>query len=287
MTRTATFAREQLRAPVHAGAARRRPRALRGCVRAAYCRTSPTRSAGASPETPRARLAPAGRRRSSPGRWGSSRRRPRAEPTGGSRWLARGPSAWPYRASARRSRSPWWPPPPASSRCMLRTGVAHPWHAAAAVLAFAVIYLAVGIVIGSVITAPLEGSLAVAFVFLLDVFSGPGMAEQAAPYSVSRKAADILIAAGLGQRSSDRGLAQARRRRRGRAGARVRRLHLDSEEQDVSRVAVATGSASASRRAARCSSYCSSRCPSSSSLAQSRRRRSCRAGSGCPAAARS
>lgn len=85
---------------------------------------------------------------------------------------------------------------------LIRTGVVHPWHAAAAVLAFAMIYLAVGIVIGSLITAPLEGSLAVAFVFLLDVFSGPGMAEHAAPYSLSRKAADILIAAGLGQSSS-------------------------------------------------------------------------------------
>jgi len=85
---------------------------------------------------------------------------------------------------------------------LIRTGVVHPWHAAAAVLAFAVIYLAVGIVIGSLITAPLEGSLAVAFVFLLDVFSGPGMAEQPAPYSLSRKAADILIAAGLGQSST-------------------------------------------------------------------------------------
>jgi hypothetical protein len=84
----------------------------------------------------------------------------------------------------------------------LRAGIAHSWHAAAAVLAFALIYLAVGVLIGSLITGPLEGSLAVAFVFLLDVFSGPGMAEHAAPYSVSRKAADILIAAGLGQGSS-------------------------------------------------------------------------------------
>jgi hypothetical protein len=84
---------------------------------------------------------------------------------------------------------------------VLRTDVAHPWHAAAAVLAFALIYVAVGILIGSLIASPLEGSLAVAFVFLLDVFSGPGMAEQAAPYSVSRKPADILIAAGLGQGS--------------------------------------------------------------------------------------
>ncbi len=51
----------------------------------------------------------------------------------------------------------------------------------------------------AVISAPLEGSLAVAFVFLLDVFSGPGMAATPAFYSVSRKAADVLITAGLGQ----------------------------------------------------------------------------------------
>ena len=62
--------------------------------------------------------------------------------------------------------------------------------------------LAVGIVVGSFITAPLEGSLTVVVVFLLDVFSGPGMAESAAPYSVSRPAAEILIAAGMGRDSS-------------------------------------------------------------------------------------
>jgi hypothetical protein len=84
---------------------------------------------------------------------------------------------------------------------LMRTGIAHPVHAAAAVLGFALIYLAVGILIGSIATSPLEGSLAVAGVFLLDVFSGPGMAEQAAPYSISRWAADILIAAGLGRGS--------------------------------------------------------------------------------------
>lgn len=83
----------------------------------------------------------------------------------------------------------------------LRSGVSHPLHAAAAVLAFALIYLAVGVLIGALVSTPLEGSLAVVFVFLLDVFSGPGMAEQAAPYSISRTAAEILIAAGQGQRS--------------------------------------------------------------------------------------
>lgn len=81
---------------------------------------------------------------------------------------------------------------------VIRTGVVHPWHAAAAVLAFALIYLAVGVLIGSFVSAPLEGSLLVVFVFLVDVFSGPGMAEHASPFSISRKAADVLIAAGTG-----------------------------------------------------------------------------------------
>ncbi len=84
---------------------------------------------------------------------------------------------------------------------LIRQGVVHPWHAAAAVLAFSLIYLAVGILIGAVISGPLEGSLAVVFVFLLDVFSGPGMAPDAAFYSVSRKAADLLISAASGQSS--------------------------------------------------------------------------------------
>ena len=83
----------------------------------------------------------------------------------------------------------------------LRSDVAHPWHALAAVVGFALVYLAIGVLIGSLVSGALEGSLAVAFVFLLDVFSGPGMAAEAAPYSVSRKAADLLIAAGLGDGS--------------------------------------------------------------------------------------
>ena len=83
----------------------------------------------------------------------------------------------------------------------LRAEIVHPVHAGAAILAFALIYLAVGVFVGVLLSDPLEGSLAVAFVFLLDVFSGPGMADTVAPYSVSRKAADILIAAGLGESS--------------------------------------------------------------------------------------
>jgi len=80
----------------------------------------------------------------------------------------------------------------------LRAGVAHPWHAATAILAFALLYLAIGALVGALVRAPLEGSLLVVFVFLLDVFSGPGMAGSAAPWAVSQTAGDILIAAGTG-----------------------------------------------------------------------------------------
>jgi hypothetical protein len=50
-----------------------------------------------------------------------------------------------------------------------------------------------------VVSAPLEGSLLVVFVFLLDAFAGPGMTGGSAPpWAISQKAADILIAAGTG-----------------------------------------------------------------------------------------
>lgn len=86
---------------------------------------------------------------------------------------------------------------------LLRSDVAHPLHAALAVLAFAVIYLAVGTVIGSLVGGQLEGSLAVAGVFLLDVFAGPGMSADPPPWAISRKAADVLIAAASGSVSPD------------------------------------------------------------------------------------
>ena len=85
---------------------------------------------------------------------------------------------------------------------VIRVDVAHPWHAAVAVLAFALLYLAIGVLIGSVVTDPLEGSLLVVFVFLLDAFAGPGMSGGSAPlWAVSQKAADMLIAAGMGTAS--------------------------------------------------------------------------------------
>jgi hypothetical protein len=87
---------------------------------------------------------------------------------------------------------------------IVRVDVAHPWHAAVAVLAFALLYLAIGVLIGSVVSDPLEGSLLVVFVFLLDAFAGPGMSGGSAPlWAVSQKAADILIAAGMGTASPE------------------------------------------------------------------------------------
>lgn len=85
---------------------------------------------------------------------------------------------------------------------VLKTDVAHPGHAALAVWAFALLYLSIGVFIGSLVRAPLEGSLLVVFVFLLDAFAGPGMSESAPPWAVSQNAADILISAGLGTSSS-------------------------------------------------------------------------------------
>lgn len=81
----------------------------------------------------------------------------------------------------------------------LRIDLAHPAHAAVAIVAFGLLYLGVGVLIGSVVTAPLEGSLLVVFVFLLDAFAGPGMTGGAPPpWAISQKAADVLIAAGSG-----------------------------------------------------------------------------------------
>jgi hypothetical protein len=86
----------------------------------------------------------------------------------------------------------------------VRTDIAHPVHAAVAILAFALLYLGVGVLVGSLVRSPLEGSLLVVFVFLLDAFAGPGMTGGSAPpWAISQKAADILIAAGLGTGSPD------------------------------------------------------------------------------------
>jgi hypothetical protein len=84
-------------------------------------------------------------------------------------------------------------------------GTVHPAHTALAILTFASIYLAIGIAVGAVVHDALAGSLAVVFIFILDVFSGPGMTPSAhglaTVLSPSRKAAELLLAAGAGQNS--------------------------------------------------------------------------------------
>jgi ABC-2 type transport system permease protein len=85
----------------------------------------------------------------------------------------------------------------------LSAGVAHPAHAFAAILIFALIYVGIGTLVGSFISGALEGSLTVAFIFLIDAFSGPGMSGSGgvAQLMPTRKAADVLIAAGAGRGS--------------------------------------------------------------------------------------
>lgn len=84
----------------------------------------------------------------------------------------------------------------------VRVNLAHPVHAAVGITAFAVIYLGIGIAIGSLMTAPLEGSLLVVFVFLLDIFAGPAMTGTTKPWAISHEAAEALIAAGMGTNTS-------------------------------------------------------------------------------------
>lgn len=82
-----------------------------------------------------------------------------------------------------------------------RSPVAHPAHAAVGLLGYALLYVAIGVLVGSIVAAPLEGSLIVTFVFLLDVFAGPGMSDSPPPWAISRDAGRVLIAAGRGSSS--------------------------------------------------------------------------------------
>jgi hypothetical protein len=84
----------------------------------------------------------------------------------------------------------------------LRSGIEHPLHAAAAILAFALIYVGIGALIGAFVSDPLNGSLLVVLAFAVDVFSGPQMTSSGLlSYTPTRDAANLLIAAGSGQGS--------------------------------------------------------------------------------------
>jgi hypothetical protein len=87
---------------------------------------------------------------------------------------------------------------------VLRSGIAHPFHAAVAIFGFAAIYIGIGALIGAFVSGPLEGSLLVILVFSVDMFSGPAMTNGTgllATLTPSRKPAELLIAAGGGQGS--------------------------------------------------------------------------------------
>lgn len=86
----------------------------------------------------------------------------------------------------------------------LRSGIAHPLHAAVAIFAFAAIYIGIGAFIGAFVSSPLEGSLLVVLVFSVDAFSGPQMTSGGGgigAFMPTRDAANLLIAAGSGQGS--------------------------------------------------------------------------------------
>jgi hypothetical protein len=57
----------------------------------------------------------------------------------------------------------------------LREGLVHPVRVVAGTLMFAVIYIAVGAVVGALVRNPVNGTVIVLFVWILDVFFGPAM----------------------------------------------------------------------------------------------------------------
>jgi hypothetical protein len=58
---------------------------------------------------------------------------------------------------------------------LARTGVDNPWRAFAGTLMFAGTYVAIGAVVGVFVRNPLNGSIIVLFVWIVDVFFGPAM----------------------------------------------------------------------------------------------------------------
>ena len=58
-----------------------------------------------------------------------------------------------------------------------RTGIAHPTRATAGTLMFAAIYVAIGAVVGTLARNPVNGTVIVLFVWILDVFLGPTMSS--------------------------------------------------------------------------------------------------------------
>lgn len=85
---------------------------------------------------------------------------------------------------------------------LVRSGIGHPLHAAAAIGSFAIIYIGLGAMIGAFVRDPLSGSLLVGLVFFVDAFSNPQMTSSGAvSWTPTRAATNLLVAAG-GQQGS-------------------------------------------------------------------------------------
>jgi hypothetical protein len=63
----------------------------------------------------------------------------------------------------------------------LRTGIDQPVRAAAGTLMFATIYLAIGAVVGALVRNPVNGTVLILFVWIIDIFLGPTMGTQDTP----------------------------------------------------------------------------------------------------------
>lgn len=80
------------------------------------------------------------------------------------------------------------------------TGLEDPGLALLAILAFGLIYVGIGALIGSLVKDELAGSLTVALIFIMDIYAGPGMSgsEGTAKLTPTRKSSEVLMAAGAG-----------------------------------------------------------------------------------------
>lgn len=83
-------------------------------------------------------------------------------------------------------------------------GIEQPLGAFGAILASGLIYVGIGAIVGSLITDDLTGSLTVALIFVMDMYSGPGMAGTggAAKATPTRRSSEVLMDAGGGAGSS-------------------------------------------------------------------------------------
>lgn len=57
----------------------------------------------------------------------------------------------------------------------LRTGISHPIRAVAATVAIAVIYLALGVIVGTIVRSEMNGALVITLLWVFDVFLGPAL----------------------------------------------------------------------------------------------------------------